>query len=423
MGIKQIPPEDFVSHIFKCFNNGMLAPTVRDPLLRRHRLSVFSYIANGYLSEFGDDDQRIIRKALVHSASPFFTSEDLKGFSLEILVQHPKEIMKKINKVSKISRAQQAVFDGFVASLRRISTANELTQLKAFLSTLGEIPFDVEDESRSLELFHLALQDKDFKEIKQIIALLIANNLLPEEAKHFEQTFIEAARYSKQLTVDETYTKSMAEATNDENDPKPDSHTKVFAPELQIWLDGYFEALYQNGYRKRDAEIVTKAGFLQGQILEVGVEVTPEQRLAISKQLEAYEIANHLKQSAFGDIEDDQRTMLYLTDIGAEIDLVNQDNEISETAVLDGRYKAQIDSLRTLIEGYGVNPNEPAPFIHTREIPSDRPLKPYYAIRGGMGIDEVQIVQSRGRAIDVLIKEGRVDRSLKLAMLFYMYNW
>ncbi|MBY0281907.1 MAG: hypothetical protein K2W94_07075 [Alphaproteobacteria bacterium] len=422
------PLHGFVQIVFGRFDKGMLAST-QDPLLRRHRLSAFSYIANGYLESFENQDQEIdpkILQDLVRKANPSFTPDDLKGFSLGMLVEYPRETMKKINKTSEISSAQQVAFNKFTALLKGASP-DELVKLRAFLSVLGEIPFDDEVEGRSIELLCSALQGKNPAEIKSIITPLRENDLLSEAGEEIEQIFIEAARYNKNLPVEKIYMRSMKWAidetkeTKGETEPKPNSHTKVFSPELKTWLGHYFDAIHQLGYGKRDAYLVTKKGFLQGEVRKIDEEVTDQQYLAASKQAQAYEIANKLKKEVFGDIKENQRAMLYLTDAGVDIVLI-ENGKVSKTET-QSRYRIEVSNLIDLVKNYGSDPNEPAPVIEKTEIVSEKPLKPQYAVMGGEGIVKEEILKSHGLAIDALISEGIIDPSLKLAMLLYMYDW
>ena len=430
-GNKSEKPISFASKIFNYFHKGVLLPTVSDPLLRKHRLSAFAYMANGYRSGLTPDLKDSYVGQLSLNSQPYFMPEDLKGFSLQDLVLDPDRTLSKIAKTATETITQRAVFDQFIRPLKAFVSEGDLLKLKAFLGTFDSenIYEIIDDESQLnlLKLFQYALQDKSPQEIQALINNLITNGFLPAGARAIEPILVESSGYNAPVTADRIYAASITKvraAGKGAAEPEPRQDQKDFDGGLQLWLLEYFKALHENGYSSREAYIVKYPVILEGEEVDSGTEVTEQDAVKASEHMAVYVLSNQLKETLFPDVALGQKAVLRLTEAGAKVDLINEmDEGVLGSGNVSVFYADQIAAIRAKIAQYAIDPNILPAAVEKANIPSNRPKKPEYAVRGGSGISEAQKIQSRGRAIDALIKEGRISRSLKLPILLYLDNW
>ncbi|MBY0461875.1 MAG: hypothetical protein K2Q34_01680 [Alphaproteobacteria bacterium] len=427
MGRSGVSPKKLISNIFR-FDDGILPITTKNSLLRRFRLFAFAQITNGYLRSFPHRDRPIKLTAMVKRASPFFSLRDLQGFSLEYLIQEPKDTLEKIDKASRITPEQHHVFAEFVAPLSRLVSKNDLYGLRAFLSDFDIYSLDIEKEQRRLGLLQVALQDKPDEEIHGILGQLVENGFLPEGVLDIESVLMEAAHYEKYTPYDRLYGRTIEKVRDAKKggaEPALWSKQKVLNQGLQLWLREYFSSFHKAAYIPRNAYIVEYEGMLEGEMMESGAEVTEAQAEITSNHMAAYTMTNELKAIAFPEVRAGQKAVFKLASSGAKIELVNEDdNEVISTQDLDSRiYGDQFDWISEIMGQYGINPNVLPAGVKKMTVPSEIPSKSHYAIRGGAGISEEQMVKSRGQVIDTLIRRGRISRSLKLPILLYLYGW
>jgi len=429
MGKKKASPGNLVSKISRYFEKELPHQTIPDSVLRYHRLFVFSYIANGYLRVFPHHERESKLNALTKRVSPLFVPEDLKGFSLDALIQDPELTLKHIHKASRITPRQQAAFNHFTAPLMSFVSKNALMGLRAFLSTFDISFLDIESEQKWLKLLQLALQDRTPGQINKIVTNLVREGFLPEDIQDIKHILIESAQYPLHPPYDRMYGKSIemvSKAGKRGTEPKLWSYQKVLNQGLQLWLREYFDVLYKNGYVPKIAYMVEYGGYIQGELLERDSVITEEQYTIASDHMAHYVAANELKSYLFPSVAVGQKTILSLKDDEIiTISLVNEDSgEVLETKELNpAYYDEQTEILIASIVAKKRDINVLPAAVKMQEIPSDIPLKPEYAIRGGPYITEEQKIKSRGRAIDALIRGGRIERSLKLPILLYLYGW
>lgn len=427
MGRSGVSPKKLISNIFR-FDNGILPITTKNPLLRRFRLFAFAQITNGYLRSFPHRDRPIKLTAMVKRASPFFSLRDLQGFSLEDLIQSPAEILGKIDKASRITPEQHHVFAEFVAPLRRLVSKNDLYGLRAFLSDFDIYSLDIEKEQRRLGLLQMALQDKPDEEIHGILGQLVENGFLPEDALDIEPIIVEGAHYEEYAPYDRLYGRTIEKVRDAKKrgaEPALWSKQKVLNQGLQLWLREYFSLFHKEAYIPRNAYIIEYEGMLEGEMMESGAEVTEAQAEIASNHMAAYTATNELKAAMFPEIKVGQKAVFQLTGSGAKIDLVDEDDsKVISTKDLDATlYGNQFYWIGEIMSQFEVSPNVLPAGVKKMTVPSDIPSKPHYAIRGGSGISEEQMIKSRGQVIDTLIRRGRISRSLKLPILLYLYGW
>lgn len=434
MGNKSEEPSSFASKVFEHFGKGLLVQTASDPLLRKHRLSAFSYIANGYKAGLIPDFKEIYTTRLTALVQPYFTSEDLKGFSVAALIGDPSETLRKIARAARITISQKTVFDRFIAPLKATVSGESLGKLKAFLSTFdsGDIYEILNDDERLslLNFFQRALQDKTAAEVHQLLSDLIDNDLLPEDVREIEPILAESAHYEATVT-DRIYAESMRKVRADKKgsaEPQPGKNYENLDTGLQVWLRDYFNALYEKGYSLREAYIVKYPGVLEGREVDSGDEVTERQAEVLNEHMAAYKAADDIKQFIFPGIPAGQKAVFVPTVTGARIDVINEDDGRVLRArdlrpARDEPMFIQITSIKVRADLYKIDPNVLPASVEKATVPSDIPLNFLYAVRGGQGISLLQKIQSRGRAIDFLIKEGRISRSLKLPILLYLDSW
>lgn len=427
MGRSKISPAQFVADIFRHFNSGMLAKTVKDPLLKKFRLFAFSYIANGYLRIFPHGERQRKLEALTKESRLFFSFRDLQGFALGGLIQDPKDILEKINKASKIMPMQHAVFESFSAPLRPFLSEKKLWSLRAFLNTFDLSFLDIEKEQRRLGFFQLALQDKTPDQISQMVTSLVDNGFLPEDISDIELTLIESAQYNESLPYGRhgTAIQRVAAIGKGKAEPSLGVQQNVLNQGLQLWLRAYFDEFYKLAYVPREAFVVEYEGPIQEEMVERDAEVTKEQAEIAADHMALYVVANEMKSYLFPEIPVGQKAVLSLTETRRiKVDRVNEDDgAVLETKVLDPSfYDEDVESFIEKVVR-GVDPNILPAAVKVVQVPSDVPFRSQHAVRGGAGISEQQKIQSRGRAIDFLIRGGRIERTLKLPILLYLYGW
>lgn len=434
LGNKAIVPERCAETIFKYFNKGQLGQTVSDPLLRKHRLAAFAYIANGYKQGLIPGHKDAFTTQLAAAVKPYFKPEDLKGFSLEALIQDPRDTLAKIAKVSTSSFAQQADFDKFVGPLRKTVAHADLMKLKAFMSTfepdnIHEVLAN-EDQLNSLKLLQRALQDKTPQDIQVIINDLIENDFLPAQVRDIQDLLVEAAGYSAPSTIDRIYPLSMQtvrSAGKGDAEPLAGLKHEDFDVGLQLWILEYFKAIHENGYYPRDAYVVKYPGILDGRQFNSDDEITAAQAEKAWDHMAAYSAAKDLKKFIFPGLTINEIAIFTLTATGGKIDVRRDDGSLARTRDLNPSPGDQMDQqiafIRRIVERYDIDPNVLPAAIEKKALPSKRPIKKEYAVRGGDGISDLQQIKSRGLAIDVLIKEEKIIRSLKLPILLYLNDW
>jgi|GEM_PF-3546483 len=388
---------------------------VTDQDYKRHRLSAFSYMANGYWDGAGKKTDDLT--GLVSAATPKFQAADLKGHPLEDFIKNPAETLKK----PLVVRSPETAFTKF------ISGSTPPKGFQGFLKDFDPNDVNYSDNQENLAALQGGFQGKTRQQAEKIVDELMKEGFLkkPEDENDqlsLKSILIESGQYQG-ANIDGAYQDCF---------PKEKVPSKsILNAGLESWVSNYIQNIYKKFYAKREAFVVIYEGYIGRKFAAGGSEVTKLESEIAGDQTALKAMADDLKARYFPNNVAGQevvlelgapsvaRLCLYEEEIKVK-GLVTQKRKLLRTIPIN---EFEVALIRASANRLNADPNAQPAAVEKKDVKLDRPDNLSYAVFDGPRVTQDQKIQAWGRAIDYLIQQKKIDRSLKLPVLLYCLRY